>query len=52
MSAELHEEESRAAVLAERLQLTVGGNGVVGRAVSVVDESGYVLGEGVVGYGS
>jgi hypothetical protein len=39
--------------LPQRLELSVGGNGVVGRAVSVLDsEDGQILGQGVVGYGS
>jgi hypothetical protein len=39
--------------LPQRLELSVGGDGIVGRAVSVLDgEQVRILGQGVVGYGS
>lgn len=49
-------EEQVVCKLARRLELSVGGEGIVGRAVSVLDDGGVkggvVVGEGVVGYGS
>jgi hypothetical protein len=46
------EDEVGSCKLPQRLDLSVGGNGVVGRAVSVLHAGdGQVIGQGVVGYG-
>jgi hypothetical protein len=41
----------RSTTACERLQLGVGGDGVVGRRVSVLDQSRTVVGEGIIGWG-
>jgi hypothetical protein len=37
-------------VLDRRLELGVGGDGIIGRTVSVVGKGGVVLGEGIIGW--
>lgn len=44
------EDEAIASTVVHGLNLGVGGSGVVGRTVSVVDEQQVVLGEGIIGW--
>jgi hypothetical protein len=46
----MHSLPLESGALDRRLELGVGGNGIIGRAVTVVDGNKTVVGEGVVGW--
>jgi hypothetical protein len=46
----VEDDAATASAVVTGLNLGVGGSGVVGRTVSVVDEQRVVLGEGIIGW--